>query len=87
MAYKYGHPATALNGVALYIQRKYPQSSVTQMIRKSGHFKALNDFMREYRKSRSSNPSKDMDRNAMYIQNNFTPFAEYCKQKLQNGTP
>lgn len=85
MAYKYGHPATAINGVALYIQRKYPESTVVQDIRKSGHFKALNDFMKEYRKSRDSTPSKDMDRNAMYIQNNFTPFAEYCKQKLTDN--
>lgn len=83
MAYRYGHPATALNGIWLYVQRKYPDSLVSQKVLKSGHLKSLNDFMQEYRKSRGSNPSKNMVRNAMYIRNNFTPFAEYCKQKLK----
>ena len=83
MGYRYGHPGTALTGIFLYIQRKYPESSIVTMIRKNGHLKVLNYFIQEYRKSRGSNPSKDIDRNAMYIQKNFTPFAEYCKLKLK----
>lgn len=82
MGFRYGHPATALNGVCLYIQNKYPNSYVSQSIRINRNFRAVNDFMKEYRISRGSKPSKDMDKNAIYIQNNFTPFAEYCKLKL-----
>ncbi len=45
--------------------------------------KGLNRFMQEYRISQGSNPSKNLDKNAQYIQNDFKPFAEYCKVKLK----
>lgn len=93
MGYKYGHPATAVNGVLNYIQTKYPNcellKSLTEGIpRDQQHarinLKGINDFMREYRIEKGSNPSKVLDKNAYYIQQNFKPFAEYCKEKLKS---
>lgn len=92
MGYRYDHPATALNGVLNYIQLKYPECDLLKTLedgipKAQRHarinLKAINQFMCDYRVSRQSNPSKVIDKNAYYIQQNFKPFAEYCKEKLK----
>jgi len=92
MSFKYGHPATAINGVLNYIQTKYPSCKLLETLKEGIpkdqwhariNLSGLNNFMREYRQQKGSNPSKVIDKNAFYIQQDFKPFAEYCKQKLK----
>jgi len=94
LGYRYGHPATALTGILNYIQNKYPSSYIIDSLKENVpkdqrhavmSLKGLNKFMQEYRSSRGSNPSNNLDRNAKYIQKDFKPFAEYCKEKLGYG--
>lgn len=92
MGYRYGHKATALNGILNYIQTKYPKSDLLKTLVEGipenqrharANFKGINEFLKEYRLSRGSNPSNIIEKNSFYIQQNFKPFAEYCKQKLK----
>ena len=92
MGYKYGHKATALNGILKYIQSRYPESKLLKTLVEGipedqrharANFKGINEFLKGYRLSRGSNPSNTVEKNAQYIQNNFKPFAEYCKLKLK----
>lgn len=85
MAYRYGHLATAISGIMKYVQLNYPDSYVTVDIQKNKRLFELGNLLSEYRQSRGSNPSKDIDKNAKYIQNDFQSFVEYCKQKLKTN--
>ncbi|GEM_PF-1960999 len=91
LGYRYGHPATATNGILNYIRNKYPSSYLIDSLKENVpkdqwhaviSLKGLNKFMQEYRLSRGNNPSKNLDKNAQYIQNDFKSFAEFCKVKL-----
>lgn len=92
MGYRYKHSATALNGVIHYIRFKYPDCDLLKTLHEGIHITqqhsrinltGINEFMKKYRLSVGSNPSKVIDKNAYYIQQNFKPFAEYCKQNLK----
>lgn len=92
MGYRYGHKTTAFNGVWWYIQKNYPDSWVNKSTKDGIPLDAqhcrfstegFNKFMSAYRLSRGSNPSKDYFKNASYIQKDFKPFMEYCKQELK----
>ena len=92
MGYKYRHRSTAVNGVLNYIQTKYPECELLKTLaddipknqrHKVINLSGVNKFMKGYRISRGSNPSESIYKNALYIQQNFKPFAEYCKQKVK----
>ena len=84
MGYKYRHPATAINGIILYLQDKYKGCDVVEKMLKSGHLSSVNEFMKKYRLSRGNKPSNYCDKNANYIQQDFKSFVEYCKINLKN---
>lgn len=92
MGYKYGDRRTALNGVFKHVFNVYPKAK--EMLgfydgipKDQQHCrwnsKGLNKFLQDYRISKGSNPSKDIQKNSEYIQQDFQTFADYCKQKLK----
>lgn len=83
MAYKYGHRATAMNGVLIYLQKNYKKSDVVQGFYKTNSFISINELMKKYRQSRGSIPSKDYRKNANYIQGDFQSFMNYCRKELE----
>ncbi|TDQ79532.1 hypothetical protein CLV99_0974 [Sphingobacterium yanglingense] len=81
---RYRHRSTAINGVILFLQRNYRHADIVQEMLKSGRLIGVNEFMRSYRLSRGNNPSNNCDKNAIYIQNDFKSFIQYCKKELVN---
>lgn len=73
---KYRSFITAFNGISNYLHKNFKFECYADNI---------NKFMIDYRLSCGSNPSLCMHKNAEYIQRNFKPFAEYCKNKLEHS--
>lgn len=64
----------ALLGVTRYLNRYYCVNwNVDQ----------VNEFMKQYRISRGSNPSWRHSKNAQYVQRGFADFVAYCKANLK----
>lgn len=92
MAYKYGHRSTAFNGVFKYVFNTYPKAKdvlgfYKEIPKDQQHckynIKGIEQFMKDYRVSRGSNPSNDYFKNALYIQKDFESFIKYCQEKLK----
>ncbi len=91
MGYSYGHRATAFNGVFNHVFNKYPKAKdilgfydkipVDQRHCRYND-KGLSEFMWDYIVSKGGKPSKDIHKNAQYIQKDFQSFIQYCKQHL-----
>lgn len=92
MAYSYGHRDTALNGVFNHVFNKYPKAEQllgfydgipTDQRHCRWNAKGFNQFLKDYRISRNSNPSNIPFKNCLYIQKDFEPFIKYCQEKLR----
>lgn len=64
----------ALEGVVNYLHKYYQLNWDIDQV---------NDFMKEYRLSRDSNPSWRHSRNAQYVQKGFGDFVAYCNIHLK----
>lgn len=84
------HKITALAGVVNYLEKHYPESEAYKGIKTekigrtyvSVNYKSVNDLMKEFRLQHSDKlPSKNIDRNAEFIQRNWQSFTQFLKQK------
>lgn len=83
----YKHKITALAGIVNFLEKHYPLSQAvkgikTEKICKSYvtvNYKSVNDLMKDFRKQKNGQFSKNIDRNAEYIQKNWREFITYLK--------
>lgn len=88
----YKHKITALAGIVNFLEKHYPESPAvkgikTEKICKSYvtvNYKSINDLMKEFRKEHNPKfePSKNLDRNAEYVQKHWKDFVFYLRNNL-----
>ena len=83
------HKITALNGVLNFLENRFPNSEAYKGIKTEKYcrkyittdYGSVNKLMIEFRKENSEKlPSKNIDKNAEFIQRNWSEFVEYVKK-------
>lgn len=84
------HKITALAGIVNYLEIRYPESEAykgieTQKISTryvTVNYTTVNDLMKDFRKQHNTKllPSKNIDRNAEYVQKHWKDFILYLKK-------
>lgn len=83
----YKHKITALAGIVNFLEKHYPLSQAVKGIKiekicksyVTVNYKSVNDLMKDFRKQKNGQFSKNIDRNAEYIQKNWREFITYLK--------
>ena len=84
------HKITALAGIVNYLEKRFPDSEAYKGITEERignkyvtvNYTTVNELMIEFRKQHSEKlPSKNIDRNAEFIQKNWSNFVKFLKKK------
>ena len=84
----YGHKITALAGVVNFLEKRFPESEAYKGIKTEKvckkyitvNYASVNELMKDFRKEKNGQFSKNIDKNAEYIQKNWGEFVEYLKK-------
>lgn len=86
----YKHKITALAGVVNYLEKNFPESEAVKGIKvetihkryTTVNYKSVNGLMIDFRKEYNGQFSKNIDKNAEYVQKNWKEFKKYLSNNL-----
>ena len=84
----YGHKITALAGVVNFLEKRFSESEAYKGIKTEKvckryitvNYESVNELMKDFRKEKNGQFSKNIDRNAEFVQKNWSEFVEYLKK-------